>query len=140
METRHGWTIGNVSKRSGVKVETIRYYEQEGLLPEPPRSEGGHRQYDERHLRRLTFIRRSRELGFPVEQVRGLLSLVDEKDYTCAQVKDVTLEHLADVRKKIADLRTIEGVLNEMASHCAGGLVPDCPIVDALYEATNASS
>ena len=131
-----GFTIGLVSKRSGVKVGTIRYYEQEGLLPEPPRSEGGHRQYNERHLRRLTFVRRSRELGFSVEQIRGLLTLVDDKTYTCAQVKGLTLEHLVDVRKKIADLRTLEGVLDEMASHCDGGLVPDCPVIDALYEAT----
>ena len=137
MKTRNqGFTIGVVSKRSGVKIETIRYYEQEGLLPEPPRSEGGHRQYDERQLRRLTFVRRSRELGFSVEQVRSLLALVDDKTHTCAQVKDLTLEHLADVRKKIADLQTIQGVLHEMASHCEGGLVPDCPIIDELYEAT----
>ena len=130
------FTIGVVSKRSGVKVETIRYYEQEGLLPEPPRSEGGHRQYDERHLRRLTFVRRSRELGFSVAQIRGLLALVDQKTYTCAQVKGLTLEHLVDVRKKISDLRSMEGVLDAMASHCEGGLVPDCPIIDSLYEAT----
>jgi MerR family transcriptional regulator, mercuric resistance operon regulatory protein len=130
-----GFTIGVVSKRSGVKIETIRYYEQEGLLPEPPRSEGGHRQYDERHLRRLAFVRRSRELGFSVEQIRSLLALVDDKTQTCAQVKDLTVEHLRDVRKKLADLKTIERVLNKMASHCEGGLVPDCPIIDALYEA-----
>lgn len=130
-----GFTMGVVSKRTGVRAENIRYYEQEGLLPEPPRTDGGHRRYDERHLQRLTFVRRSRELGFSVEQIRDLLALVDDQTYTCAQVKELALERLTEVRKRITDLQTLEGVLDEMASDCEGGFGPRCAIVEALYEA-----
>ena len=77
-------TRGVLSARTGINIETIRYYERVGLMPEPPRSGGGHRIYEEEHLKRLTFIRRSRELGFTIKEVRGLLRLVDGGDYTCA--------------------------------------------------------
>ena len=104
------------------------------MLPEPPRSQGGHRLYEEDHLRRLAFIRRSRELGFTLEEVRGLLRLVDGGSYTCAEVKTLTLDHAAEVRRKVADLRKLERVLREMAAECAGGEVPECPIIDTLYQ------
>lgn len=126
--------IGSLSKQTGCNIETIRYYEREGLLPEPPRSEGGHRQYDDTHLKRLTFIRRSRELGFTLQEVRGLLRIVDGEHYTCAEVKTVTLDHLADIRGKLADLKKLEKVLKELAAQCAGDQTPDCPIVEALFE------
>ena len=127
------FTIGALSKGTGCHIETIRYYERIGLMPKPPRSPGGHRLYEEDHLRRLTFIRRSRELGFTLEEVRGLLRLVDGGSYTCAEVKALTLDHAAEVRRKVADLRKLERVLKEMAAECDGGEVPDCPIIDALY-------
>ena len=126
--------IGSLSKQTGCNIETIRYYEREGLIPEPPRSEGGHRQYDDTHLKRLTFIRRSRELGFTLQEVRGLLRIVDGEHYTCAEVKTVTLDHLADIRGKLADLKKLEKVLKELAAQCAGDQTPDCPIVEALFE------
>ena len=126
--------IGSLSKQTGCNIETIRYYEKEGLLPEPPRSEGGHRQYDDTHLKRLTFIRRSRELGFTLQEVRGLLRIVDGEHYTCAEVKAVTLNHLADIRGKLADLKKLEKVLKKLAAQCAGDQTPDCPIVEALFE------
>ncbi len=128
-------TRGRVSAQAGVNIETVRYYERIGLLPAPPRSEGGHRIYSEELLRRLIFIRRSRELGFTLEEVRGLLALVDGGDYTCAEVKALTLDHLGEVRRKLADLERLEAVLDDMAASCDGGQVPDCPVIDALFEA-----
>ncbi len=127
------FTIGALSEGTGCNIETIRYYERIGLMPKPSRSPGGHRLYEEDHLRRLTFIRRSRELGFTLEEVRGLLRLVDGGSYTCAEVKALTLDHAAEVRRKVADLRKLERVLKEMAAECDGGEVPDCPIIDTLY-------
>ncbi len=128
------FTIGVLSKGTGCNIETIRYYERIRLMPKPPRSPGGHRLYEDDHLRRLTFIRRSRELGFTLEEVRGLLRLVDGGSYTCAEVKTLTLDHAAEVRRKVADLRKLERVLREMAAECAGGEVPECPIIDTLYQ------
>ncbi len=125
-------TIGVLSKRTGCNIETIRYYERIGLLPAPPRTEGGHRLYDEAHLKRLTFVRRSRELGFTLNDVRGLLQLVDGGHYTCAEVRDMTLQHLDEIRCKVADLRRLERVLKEMAAQCTGDDVPECPVIDAL--------
>jgi MerR family mercuric resistance operon transcriptional regulator len=129
-------TIGALSKQTGCNIETIRYYERIGLLPAPPRSEGGHRIYGEDHLKRLTFVRRSRELGFTLQEVRGLLRLVDGGDFTCADVKALTLDHAAEIRRKIVDLRKMERVLKEMASQCEANEVPACPIIDALFEPT----
>ena len=125
---------GALSKRTGCNIETIRYYEQIQLMPDPPRSEGGHRQYDEEHFKRLTFICRARELGFSIEDVRGLLALVDGGDYSCAEVQAMTLEHVYDIRRKIADLRKIERVLKDMASQCDDGEIPACPVIEALFQ------
>lgn len=127
-------TRGRLAALSGVNLETIRYYEKQGLMPAPPRTPSGHRIYDLAQLKRLLFIRRSRDLGFSQEQVRGLLRFVDGGDYTCADVKTLTVEHLDAVRRKLADLRKIERVLKEMSDRCDGGEVPDCPVVDALIE------
>ena len=127
------FTIGSLSKGTGCNIETIRYYERIGLLPKPPRSRGGHRLYEEQHLKRLTFVRRCRELGFTLEEVRSFLGMVDGGNYTCADVKVLTLNHAGEVKRKIADLRRLEKVLRGMAEQCAGGEVPECPIIDALY-------
>lgn len=127
-------TIGVLSKRTECNIETIRYYERIGILPEPPRTSGGHRIYEAEHLKRLIFIRRGRELGFTLEKIRELLGLVDGGDYTCEEVKGITTIHLDDVQQKIKDLRRLERTLKEMASQCEGGTVPDCPIIDALFQ------
>ena len=124
-------TIGALSQQTGVNVETIRYYEREGLLPSAPRTAGGHRVFGKTHLRRLFFIRRSRELGFSGSEVRALLGLVDG-GYTCGKVRDLTLRHLVSVRAKIADLRRLEKTLSTISSKCAGGDTPACPVVEAL--------
>ena len=126
--------IGALSKQTGCNIETIRYYERIGLMPAPARSEGGHRLYAEAQARRLGFIRRTRQLGFTLDEVRTLLKLVDGGRYTCAQVKRITVHHLQDVRAKVADLRKIERVLREMAAQCDGGRVPKCPVIDALFD------
>lgn len=131
MEQPRDYSIGALSRRSGVHIETIRYYERIGLLPNPPRTEGGHRLYRADHLDRATFIRRGRELGFTLEEIRDLLGLMDG-GYTCGEVKDLALAHVADIRRKIADLRRMEKILKETASRCAGGNAPDCAIMDAL--------
>lgn len=123
---------GALAKRTGCNLETIRYYEKIGLMPDPPRSASGYRVYEESHVRRLRFILRSRELGFAIEEIRGLLQLVDGGSQTCAEVKARTEKHLADVRTKIADLRRIERVLARTAAECSGKDVPDCPVLDAL--------
>lgn len=124
-------SIGPLSDRTGVNVETIRYYERIGLLPAPPRSAGGRRQYDRSHRRRLIFIRRMRELGFPLDDVRTLLTMVDG-GYACDDVRLLTLGHLEEVRRRIRDLGRIADILRDMADRCAGGETPDCPIIDAL--------
>ena len=127
-------TIGPLSEKTGCHIETIRYYERIGIMPSPPRTEGGHRVYQEEHLKRLTFIRRSRELGFTLEEIRNLLLLVDGDDFTCDEVKTMTLEHADDVHRKIADLKKLERVLKDMVSQCDRGDVPDCPVIDALFQ------
>lgn len=127
-----GLQRAELARCTGCHPETIRYYEKIGMLPDPPRTASGYRVYDESHVRRLRFILRARELGFPLEEVRGLLTLVDEGLPSCAEVKARTERHLADVRAKIADLRRIEQVLAETASRCSGEDVPECPVLDAL--------
>ena len=128
--------IGALSQQSGVSIETIRYYERVGVMPPPPRNHSGYRLYDDSHIRRLWFVRRSRQLGFSLEEIRGLLALVDDNSYTCAQVQALTLDHLKTTRRKIADLKKIEIVLDDMAAQCDGGLVPDCPVIDRLFDQT----
>ena len=130
---KSGLLRGVLAKQSGVNGETIRYYEKIGLMPDPIRSEGGHRLYNDTHLRRLLFIRRCRELGFTLKEVRGLLELVDEGDYTCAEVRERTIVHLDDVRQKIRDLQKMQRTLKIMVSQCDGGLVAECPIIDTLF-------
>jgi MerR family mercuric resistance operon transcriptional regulator len=128
------FTRGTLSKRTGCNIETIRYYEKIGLMPNPPRSDGGYRLYGEDHFRRLTFIRRARELGFSLAEVRGLLGLVDGGTDSCAEVKALTLRHVRDIHHKITDLRKIERVLGTMAAQCDDGAVPECPVIDALFQ------
>ena len=139
MENTQWFGIGVLSEQTGVNIETIRYYEREGLLPHPPRTSGGHRSFSEDHLKRLTFIRRSRELGFSLAEIRVLLALVDGGSYTCGEIKALTLEHAESVRSKISDLRRIKRILLDISSQCEGGAVPECPIIDALLDLKTAA-
>ncbi len=127
-------TIGALSKQTGCHIETVRYYERIGVLLKPPRTEGGHRLYGKEHIKRLMFVRRSRELGFSLGEIRTLLKLVDGKQYTCREVKTLMEEHLGDIKKKISDLKRLQKTLADISSQCEGGMVPECPIIDALFE------
>lgn len=131
MAAKTDFGIGALSQRTGVNIETIRYYEKIGILPAPPRTEGGHRHYAGLHLNRLVFIRRSRELGFTLEEIRNLLGLV-EGGHACGEVQAAALAHVNNIRRKIADLRRMERTLAETAARCEGGTAPDCPIIDVL--------
>ena len=131
-----GYAIGRMSRDTGVNIETIRYYERIGILPEPDRTAGGNRQYNHDQLKRLFFIRRARGLGFSLEEIRGLFEMVDRKDFTCGEVHGLTVDHLASVQSKIAHLRKLEDALSRMAAECSRGDVPECPILDTLFEAT----
>ncbi len=126
--------IGALSRAAGVKIETIRYYEKIGLLAPPPRTRGGNRQYDFAALQRLVFIRRCRALGFSIEEIRALLAMVDQRGVSCGQVHAMTLAHLDMVEQKMAALRQMRDSLRGMADQCSQGDVPDCPIVEALFE------
>jgi MerR family mercuric resistance operon transcriptional regulator len=121
-----------LARRTGCNLETIRYYEKTGMMPDPPRTTSGYRVYDDSHVSRLRFILRARELGFSIEQIRGLVALVDGGTQTCAEVKERTEKHLGDVRAKIADLKRIEKVLAKTAAQCSGEDVPECPVLEAL--------
>src|SRR6266705_4808204 len=125
--------IGRLAKHTGTNIETIRYYERVGLWPAPVRSAGGYRLYGTEHLKRLNFIRRARLLGFSIGEVRTLLRLADERKRPCAEVRVVAEAHLADVRNKIADLKTMERVLKETVARCADGAGSHCPLIHALY-------
>lgn len=125
------FSIGRLSGETGVNIETIRYYERIGLMAKPHRSRGGRRLYDPAATRRLSFIRRARELGFPIEEIRALLALSGGKS-RCADVHAVTIKHLAAVRAKIADLRKLERTLTQAAGRCQHNKTPNCPIIDAL--------
>jgi MerR family transcriptional regulator, mercuric resistance operon regulatory protein len=124
--------IGQVARQTGCKVETIRFYEKERLLPEPARTEGGNRLYTTELVSRLVFIRRCRELGFTMNEIRQLLSLVDEEEVSCDGVKAIADSHLKDVRDKIADLKKMERTLQQLSKLCPGGAKPDCPIIESL--------
>jgi MerR family mercuric resistance operon transcriptional regulator len=123
---------GNLAQRSGVNSETVRYYEKIALLPTPDRSAGGHRVYQEDDLQRLCFIRRCREMGISLEEIRGLLSLVDGQQVSCERVKCIADEHLQDIKKKISDLEKMEKTLRTLSSSCSGDDVPECPIIESL--------
>lgn len=127
-------TIGELSKQTSCHIETIRYYERMGLLSKPPRTEGGHRLYDRHAVKRLVFIRRSRELGFSLDEVRTLLRLVDGRRFTCQQIKALMDQHHREIKRKIADLKKLQASLAEISARCQGGEVPECAIIDALFE------
>lgn len=129
-----GYPIGAMSKQTGVNIETIRYYERIGIMPKPDRTAGGNRQYNHDQLKRLSFIKRSREIGFSIEEIRALLEMVDRRDFTCGEVHSMTVNHLASVKEKIQALHRLEDALEAMAAECSRGDVPDCPILDTLFE------
>ena len=131
--------IGALAAATGCHIETIRYYEHIGLLPHPPRTAGGRRVYAAEHARRVNFVRRSRELGFSLEEVRALLALA-AGGQSCGDVRRMTLAHLTRVQEKIAGLERMAAILASTAARCVGGRSPDCPILDALAASPAAST
>jgi Hg(II)-responsive transcriptional regulator len=128
-----GCTIGALAKATGVNIETIRFYEREGIIPAPPRTAGNYRVYGEEHIRRLTFIRRVRDLGFPLDVVRALLALADQPDRPCCEVDDLVVEQLHEVERKIADLMRLREELDRLAHQCrSDGRIAECRIIEAL--------
>lgn len=128
------YSIGDLSRRTGVKVPTIRYYEQMGLMAAPDRSEGNQRRYERAELERLTFIRHARDLGFPIEAIRELLSLSGHSDEPCARADHIAREQLVEVREKIGRLQKLERELDRIVSHCGNHTVGDCYVIRALSD------
>lgn len=125
-------TIGKLGEAAGVKVPTIRYYEQIGLLPEPDRSAGNQRLYGQSALDRLAFIRHARELGFPLDAIRDLLSLSDRPDQSCAAADVIARAQLGEVESRLARLTALKGELERMVVQCAGGRIADCRVIEVL--------
>lgn len=125
----------DLARLTGCNLETVRYYETIGIMPEPPRTAANYRAYDDAHVARLRFVMRSRDLGFTLAEIRDLLGLVDGKAGTCADVQALATRHIGSVRAKIADLRRIEEELSETVSRCTGDDVPECAVIDALTKA-----
>ena len=125
-------TIGDLARATGTKVETVRYYERVGLLPVPPRTAGNYRSYGQVELKRLSFIRRARDLGFSLDGVRALLALSDDRGSDCASIDAIAREHLDEVERKLADLTALRRELKAIITSCKGGVVSDCRIIEAL--------
>jgi MerR family mercuric resistance operon transcriptional regulator len=131
-------SIGDLSRRTGVNIETIRYYERINMMPKPPRTASGRRVYGQMESRTLAFIRRARQLGFTLDEIRALLALSGKHgDEACAEVRHLAAGHLEDVRAKIADLRTMERLLADAVRRCDAGESTGCPLIDALSDAGN---
>lgn len=132
MGTENNLGIGALAKATGTKVETVRWYERVGMLPTPARTSGNYRSYGEAHLGRLSFIRRARDLGFSLEQIRALLDLAEERDRSCEAVDAIAREHLDEVDRKIADLEALRRELDSLIGQCRHGRVAECRIIEAL--------
>ena len=127
-------TIGRVAEAAGCKVQTIRYYEQIGLLPPPPRSEGKQRLYGQADVDRLAFIRHARGLGFPLQAIRDLLSLADRPDQSCAAVYTIARAQLKEVEQRISRLQALKIELERMVEQCRGGRIADCRVIEVLSD------
>lgn len=132
--------IGELSAATSTKVETIRYYEQLGLLPKPPRTAANYRSYSDEHRQRLAFVRRARDLGFPLEQVRELLGLADDRERSCQAVDVIAREHRETVRRKIRELGALGRELDRMVDQCNRNIIADCRIIEALADPPEATS
>jgi len=126
--------IGQAARACGGSAKMIRHYESLGLLPPVRRTEAGYRQYDAATLHTLRFIRRARELGFPIEEIRALLQLWSDPSRTSAEVKRIALQHVADLQQRIDAMQAMKRSLEQLAAHCHGDGRPDCPILDDLAQ------
>jgi MerR family mercuric resistance operon transcriptional regulator len=128
----HGMPIGDLSMQTGCNIETIRYYERIGILPLPERR-GRYRSCGSKDIGRLRFVRRARELGFTLDEVRVLLGLAEGTENSCGEARALAAKHLSDVKRKIADLRRMERVLSDAVRACDAGDAAGCPLIDSLY-------
>ncbi len=128
------FSIGELSRRAKVKVPTIRYYEQIGLLPEPPRSRGQQRRYEQEHAARLNFIRHARELGFDIEAIRELLAMSLQPNRSCAEVDAIARRHLLEIDRRIAHLSTLRAELQRTVDECGNGRVCECRVIETLAD------
>jgi Cu(I)-responsive transcriptional regulator len=124
--------IGELSRATGTNIETIRYYERIGLLPEPDRTAANYRSYGNPHRARLTFVRHSRDLGFTIEEIRSLLDLSDDPERDCSEADRIASRHLAQVEEKIAQLTLLRDELTRIVGRCRGGVAADCRVIEAL--------
>ena len=128
------YTIGAVAARTGIKVPTIRYYEEIGLLPPPARTESNRRLYGDAEIGKLNFIRHSRELGFEIEDIRELLSMAAEPQASCHQADSIARSHLSEIDRRIASLQVLKGELSRLIDECGHGRICDCRIIEALAD------
>ena len=128
------FSIGEMSRRTGVKVPTIRYYEGMGLLAAPERTEGNQRRYGRAEMEKLAFIRHARDLGFTLEAIRDLLSLSDRPDQSCAAADAIAKAQLAEVESRLARLTALKAELERMVVQCAGGSIADCRVIEVLSD------
>ena len=130
----HDVSIGEAARLSGVKIPTIRYYEQIGLLPPLPRTEGNRRSYDQRDLRRLAFVRHARELGFEIASIRTLLALQDDADQPCGTADAIAQARLIEVEQRIASLSALKAELETMIERCRHGKIAACRVIEVLAD------
>ena len=127
------FTIGKASEQSGVNIETIRYYEREGIVPKPGRSAGGRRLYSSDEIATLRFVRRCRDLGFPISIIQTFLSLTEQDDRSCGEVRTLAENHLDDINAKIENLTRLREALQSLSSNCNDGSTA-CPMLDSLMK------
>ena len=130
-------SIGELAVQTGCKVQTIRYYEQIGLMPEPLRTEGNQRRYGAQHLARLAFVRHSRELGFPLDAIRELLSLSDTPDQSCTAADEIARRQLKAVEGRMKRLRALQAELKRMITECSGGRICECRVIEVLADSSH---
>ncbi len=127
-------SIGELSRRTNVKVPTIRYYEQIGLMPPPPRTEGKQRRYGADDVSRLNFIRHARDLGFDVEAIRELLELSEKPDQSCAEADRIARRHMVEVERRIEQLTALQAELRRMVEECSHDRVGECRVIQVLAD------
>jgi len=126
--------IGILSKKTDCQIETIRYYERIGLMPKPDRTESGHRVYGSEHEKRLSFIRRCRELDFSLKEISFLLAAAENENPSCAEIEKFSGKHLSLIQAKIKDLRAMEKIMKSLLNECQGNRTLGCPLINVLYQ------